>query len=154
MPQLVEQSNETYDAVMSAYKAMRSSISQELSREGLTPPQFSVLRVIAKHGAMPLNRISQEMLVTPPNITGVVDRLESRHLVKRVADEEDRRTTIIELTPEGRRLQEIVAKRYNKFMKEVLLEFTHNEQITLRSLLLKLEQEILRKKSKKRGAVD
>ena len=151
MPKLVEQSNETYDAVMSAYKALRSSISQELSREGLTPPQFRVLRAIAKHGAMPLNRISQEMLVTPPNITGVVDRLESKRLVKRVANEEDRRTTIIELTPEGRRLQESVAKRYNEFMSEVLSEFTNAEQITLRSLLLKLEQEIRRKKRGREG---
>lgn len=151
MPKLVEQPNETYDAVMSVYKALRNSISQELSREGLTPPQFRVLRAIAKNGAMPLNRISQEMLVTPPNITGVVDRLESKRLVKRVADEEDRRATIIELTSKGRRLQEILAKRYNKFMKEVLLEFTDNEQITLRSLLLKLEQEIRRKNRGREG---
>ena len=146
LAEIDEQSNETYNAVMSAYKTMRSSIALELSSEGLTPPQFSVLRVIAKHGAMPLNRISREMLVTPPNITGVVDRLESKHLVKRVANEEDRRAIMIELTFEGRRLQESVTKRYNEFMSEVLAEFTHTEQITLRRLLLKLEQEIARKK--------
>ncbi|MDG6997415.1 MAG: MarR family transcriptional regulator [Nitrososphaerota archaeon] len=146
---LVEKSNETYDAVMSAYKAMRSSIAQELLKEGLTPPQFSVLRVLAKYGAMPASRISQEMLVTPPNITGVLDRLESKHLVKRVASEEDRRTTMIELTPEGKRLQGSVLKRYNEFMKEVLGEFTHEEQGTLRSLLLKLEGEIIRRREKR-----
>lgn len=95
---------------------------------------------------MPLNRISEEMLVTPTNITGVVDRLEAKDLVRRVADKEDRRTTMTELTSEGRRLQENVVKRYNNFMKEVLSEFIQSEQATLRNLLLKLEEEILRKK--------
>lgn len=138
--------NETYNAVMAAYKAMRRSIAEELSKEGLTPPQFGLLRAVAKRGAMPLNRISQEMLVTPPNITGLVDRLEAKHLVRRVANKEDRRATIIELTSEGKRLQENVAKRYNDFMKQALSEFTHSEQATLRNLLLKLAEEILRKK--------
>jgi DNA-binding MarR family transcriptional regulator len=75
---VAEPDNETYNAVMAAYKAMRSSIAEELSKEGLTPPQFGLLRAVAKCGAMPLNRISQKMLVTPPNITGVVDRLETK----------------------------------------------------------------------------
>jgi MarR family 2-MHQ and catechol resistance regulon transcriptional repressor len=146
--EIVEEPNndKTYNSVISAYKAMRSSIAEELSREGLTPPQFGLLRVIAKLGAMPLNRISQEMLVTPPNITGVVDRLEAKHLVRRVANKEDRRATIVELTYEGRRLQELVARRYDKFMKEILSEFTRSEQETLRNLLLKLEEKMLRKK--------
>ncbi|MDG6906204.1 MAG: MarR family transcriptional regulator [Nitrososphaerota archaeon] len=138
--------NETYNSVISVYKAMRRSMAEELSREGLTPPQFGLLRVIAKREAIPLNRISQEMLVTPPNITGVVDRLEAKHLVRRVVNKEDRRATIVELTYEGRRLQELVAKRYDKFMKEILSEFTRSEQETLRNLLLKLEEKMLRKK--------
>jgi DNA-binding MarR family transcriptional regulator len=133
-----EQVNETY-AAMAVYKAMRSNIAEELSTEGLTPPQFGLLRAVAKRGAMSLNRISQEMLVTPPNITGVVDRLEAKLLVRRVANKEDRRATIIELTSEGRRLQENVAKRYGVFMKQALSAFTHSEQATLRNLLLKLE---------------
>ena len=150
LARIVEQSNnETYNAVISTYKAVRSSISLELSNEGLTHPQFSVLRVIAKHGPMSQKRISREMLVTPPNITGVVDRLESKHLVRRVANKEDRRATIIELTSEGKRLQENVAKRYNAFMYGVLQEFTHEEQRTLRTLLTKLEEQILLRRRKK-----
>jgi DNA-binding MarR family transcriptional regulator len=149
MPKSVERSNETYNAVMGAYKAMRSNVAAELSREGLTPSQFSVLRALARQRAVQMNRISQEMLVTPPNITGLIDRLESKKLVRRAASEEDRRAIAIELTPEGKRLQARVAKRYNDFMRDVLREFTSEEQKTLRTLLTKLEEQILLRRRKK-----
>lgn len=141
-----ERSNETYKAVMGAYRAMISSTTAELSREGLTPSQFSLLKALAKKGSMPMNRLSAEMLVTPPNITGLIDRLESKRLIRRIAHKEDRRATIIELTAEGKRLHERVRKRYNNFMQEVLSEFTSDESSTLSRLLAKFEQEMIRKK--------
>ncbi len=143
--QLEQQSNETYNAVIAAYKALKSSIAQELSSEDITPSQLGVLKVLAKHGAMPLNKISHEMLVTRPNMTGLADRLESKHLVKRETNKNDRRATVMVLTAQGKRLQEDLSKRYNEFMNEVLSEFTQSEQATLRNLLLKLEREILRR---------
>ena len=145
----VAESDATYNAVIAAYKAMRRSIAEELSNEDLTPPQFSVLRMLAKKGALPMNRISQDMLVTPPNITGLIDRLESNKLVRRGASEEDRRAIMIELTPEGKKVQAAVAKRYNEFMRDVLHKFTHDEQRTLRTLLTKLEEQILLRRRKK-----
>ena len=84
-----ERSRETYNALMSAYKASIRSIAADLSREGLTPSQFSLLRALAKNGPMPMNKISSEMLVTPPNITGLIDRLESKGFIKRTARKED-----------------------------------------------------------------
>ena len=86
------------------------------------------------------------MLVTPPNITGLIDRLESKGFIKRTARKEDRRATIIELTSEGRRIQEKVKKRFNKFMQEVLSEFTPEESRTLSRLLAKFEQVMLQKR--------
>lgn len=146
-----EPDSETYNAVMSAYRAMRKSIAEEVSKVGLTPPQFRLLRTLARQGAMSLNKMSQEMLVTPPNITGIVDRLEAKHLVRRVASRDDRRAIKLELSPEGKRLQQKLAKKHNEFLKEVLSKFTRSEQTTLRKLLTKLGQEILRERKRLRG---
>lgn len=148
---LEQPDNMTYYAVMAAYKSMRKTIAEEASRVGLTPPQFRLLRTIAKNGAMSSNRISQEMLVTPPNVTGVVDRLEAKGLVNRIADPQDRRTTMIELTAEGKYLQETVSKAYNAFMKQVLSEFTVSEKTALRRLLTKLDKVILQKSKFKKS---
>lgn len=148
-PLLEEQSNETYNAVIAAYKALKNSIAQELSTLDITPAQLSVLKLLAKYGTMPLNKISEEMLVTAPNMTGLADRLESKHLIKRLTNGKDRRATMLSLTAQGKRLQEDVSKRYNLFLNDVLSEFTSSDQTTLRRLLIKLEKEILRRKEEK-----
>lgn len=142
-----ERSNETYNAVIGAYKTMNRRLTAELFREGLTPSQFSLLKALARKGSMPMSKLSAELLVTPPNITGLIDRLEAKQLIMRSADRKDRRATIIELTREGEHLQEKVTKRYNKFMREILSEFTPNESQTLSRLLQKFEREMLRKRS-------
>lgn len=139
-----EHPDETYNAVITTYRVIQRSIGELLSEEGLTQPQFYALRVIAKNGAAPMNRISYEMLVTPANITGIVDRLESRGLIRRMAREGDRRATIIGLTPKGRAVQERVATRYSEFMRKALQAFTADEQRVLRDLLEKLQQEMSR----------
>jgi|GEM_PF-4564376 len=47
----------------------------------------------------------------------------------------DRRATIIDLTPKGKAVQEKVAMRYSKFMRNALQVFTTDERETLRKLL-------------------
>ncbi len=136
--------NETYNAVIATYKVMQCSITEMLLKEGLTQPQFRVLRIVAKNGATPMKGISDEMLVTPANITGIIDRLESKGLLKRMARRGDRRATIIELTPKGKAVQEIVATRYSEYMRNVFRAFTTDERRTLRNLLEKLREEMSR----------
>lgn len=145
MTRLVEparHSNETYNAVMATYKVMHRKISEMLSEEGLTQPQFQVLRIVAKVGATPMRGISDEMLVTPANITGIIDRLESKGLIERMVGQGDRRATIIELTSKGRAVQDRVAVKYGEFMQKVLQAFTTDEQRILSDLLMRLQREM------------
>lgn len=139
-----ERRDETYNTVIATHKLMQRSIAELLSEEALTQAQFYALRVVARNGAMLMRKISEEMLVTPATITGIVDRLERKGLVKRMARQGDRRATIIELTPEGRAVQERVATRYSELMQRALHAFTTDEQRALRHLLEKLQQEMSR----------
>ncbi len=142
--------NETYNAVIAAFKAMQHSITELLSEEGLTQPQFIALRVIAKNGSIPMRGISDEMLVTPANVTGIINRLEHKGLIKRMARPWDRRATIIELTHKGRAAQERVTLTYSEFMQKALQAFTTDEQEALRYLLEKLQQEMSRSGMKRK----
>jgi DNA-binding MarR family transcriptional regulator len=47
--------------------------------------------------------VAQLLDVTPPTVTSLVDALESRGLVARSADPDDRRRVVCSLTPAGRR---------------------------------------------------
>lgn len=145
MPEQSELANErngTYNAIVSTYKVMQRSLTEVLAEEGLTQPQFYALRVIARHGPTPMKTLSDGLSVTAANITGIVDRLESKGLIERTASRKDRRATIICLTSKGRALQEDVAKKYAKFVQKALQKFTTEEQETLRNLLAKLQEEM------------
>ena len=119
---------------------MARRIAEMFSEEGLTRPQFQALRIVAKKGAVCMREISDEMFVTPANITGIIDRLEARGLLTRAGRKGDRRTTDIMLTTKGKALQGRVAEKYGRFMQNALGVFTQEEQKTLRDLLLKLQE--------------
>ncbi len=132
--------NHTYNAIVAAYKVMMRRMADMLSEEKLTQPQFQALRIVAKNHEVCMREIGDEMFVTAANITGIIDRLESRGLLRRTGRKGDRRTTNIELTPEGMELQERVVERYNEFIQDALRVFTQEEQEKLSELLLKLQE--------------
>jgi DNA-binding MarR family transcriptional regulator len=50
--------------------------------------------------------LARSLSLSPPTVTGILDRLESRGLVKRVRQVDDKRTVTVSLTEAGRRLLE------------------------------------------------
>jgi DNA-binding MarR family transcriptional regulator len=139
-----ERNDQTYESVVATYKAMRRSTLELVAEEGLTEPQYQALKVMAKNGAVVMRKISDDMLVTPANVTGIVDRLEQKGLIKRTARLGDRRATVIELTPGGLAVQKRVASRYREFVQRAVGALTADEQRSLRNLLEKLQLEMSR----------
>ena len=108
--------------------------------EGITEPQVQALEVLSMRGPVLMREMSECMIVSPANITGIVDRLEEKKLVQRTSEKEDRRATIIEITPEGKTLYEKVGKRKGEMIQRSLSTFTKEEKITLNRLLEKLQK--------------
>jgi len=67
----------------------------------LTMPQLKVLLLLGQQGKAPVSWLATRMKVSPPNITGILDRLEQRGWVARTNDPLDRRVVRIVLTKEG-----------------------------------------------------
>lgn len=79
--------------------------SQRISKRfGLTGPQSEVLRSLFNKGSMSSADLSRITYVTPSNITGIIDRLESKGLVERIRVTGDRRIVLITLTNKGEAL--------------------------------------------------
>jgi MarR family 2-MHQ and catechol resistance regulon transcriptional repressor len=70
---------------------------------GLTPSQFDIIATLGNTAGMSFKELGEKTLITKGTLTGVIDRLEARGLVKRGPREDDRRSTIVQLTPEGAR---------------------------------------------------
>src|SRR5947208_8129190 len=68
---------------------------------GLTSSQFDVIVTLGDTEGMTCKDLSEKTLVTKGTLTGVLDRLEKKGLVERVPSRDDRRCTLIRLTPKG-----------------------------------------------------
>ncbi|MEO5864345.1 MAG: MarR family transcriptional regulator [Nitrospiraceae bacterium] len=67
----------------------------------LTPSQFDVIATLGDTEGMTCSELSAQTLVTKGTLTGVLDRLASKGLIRRDAMKRDRRCTKISLTMKG-----------------------------------------------------
>lgn len=67
----------------------------------VTMPQLKVLMLLGQHGGSPVSTLAGQMKVSPPNVTGILDRLEQHGWVQRTNDASDRRVVRIVLTEAG-----------------------------------------------------
>lgn len=87
-----------------AYQAFRSYDDAHVRQLGLTPSQFDVISTLGNTPGMTLNKLAEKTLTTKGELTGIIDRLEKKDLVRREVPPEDRRSFLAVLTPEGERV--------------------------------------------------
>ncbi|CAM2918683.1 MarR family transcriptional regulator [Prescottella defluvii] len=94
------------DLVMSTSRGLRRRWFTALEPWGLSPHEFRALRAIDREadGRPRLGDVAKALRIAPRSATEVVDRLQKRDLVERVADGVDRRAVCVQLTETGRRL--------------------------------------------------
>jgi DNA-binding MarR family transcriptional regulator len=87
-------------------------LESQASALDLTAPQAALIRHLDR--PLPMKDVAGRLHCDASNVTGIVDRLESRGLVERRVRTGDRRVKELVLTPEGRRVQRrvtAIAKR-------------------------------------------
>jgi DNA-binding MarR family transcriptional regulator len=77
----------------------------------LSPAQCHVLHLIEPGRPMPMGQLAQTLACDASNVTGLVDRLESRGLVRRRPSASDRRVKVLDLTAKGSRLRDLLLDR-------------------------------------------
>jgi DNA-binding MarR family transcriptional regulator len=75
----------------------------------LFPPQLLVLKSLDR--PRPMSEVAATLACDSSNLTGITDRLEERGLVRRGADENDRRVKLLVLTAEGKRMRRKILGR-------------------------------------------
>lgn len=84
-----------------AYQAFEMYSSAHIRTLDLTPPQFDIVATLGNTPGMSPKELGEKTLITKGTMTGVVDRLIDKGLVRRVASARDGRSQIIQLTPQG-----------------------------------------------------
>jgi len=85
---------------------------------GVTPVQYAVLKVLSDAEALSGAEIGKRMVLDSASITGVVDRLESIGLVRRMPNPNDRRALLIAATGEARRILPEMDRQMDRLNEE------------------------------------
>ena len=103
---------------------------------GVTLPRFDLLAQLDKApGGMTLGELSQRMMVSNGNVTGLTERLVTAGLVDRRPSPNDRRAQIVSLTAEGRRAFRAMAREHATWIAEIFAELAPSDVAALMRLL-------------------
>jgi MarR family transcriptional regulator, organic hydroperoxide resistance regulator len=72
----------------------------------LTPAQGQALKVLDPERPIPMSTLAEALFCDASNVTGIVDKLESRGLIARQGTDHDRRVKHLAVTDRGRRIRE------------------------------------------------
>jgi DNA-binding MarR family transcriptional regulator len=94
--------------VVRVHRIVTAAVEQALAPFELTFARYEALVLLAfsREGRLPLGKMGTRLQVHPTSVTNAIDRLETQGFVRRVGDPKDRRTTLAEITPEGRAVVE------------------------------------------------
>lgn len=121
------------------YQAFCTYDEAHIRETGLTPPQFDVICTLGNTPGMFMNQLAEKTLVTKGTLTGIVDRLEQKGLVRREVPPENRRCFLIVLTPEGEELFDKVFPKHIAYLKQRFDRLTPIELSEIQSALSRLK---------------
>lgn len=113
--------------LVSTYQAFEVYSAVHIRSLDLTPPQFDIVATLGNTPGMPLKELGEKTLITKGTLTGVVDRLTDKGLVRRTASPSDGRSQIVQLTPEGEKLFARVFPAHISHMERVFAQLSPGE---------------------------
>ncbi len=94
---------------------------------GLTTAQLRVMFLVREAPGVTAGELAGRLSVTPPTISGIVDRLVKLDLVRRVDDESDRRLVRNHLTDAGEQACTRMERGGDIFLRRILVEMDQRD---------------------------
>jgi len=112
-------------------------LGRVIEPNGISKQQFNVLRILrgARPERLPTLTIAERMVEQTPGITGLLDRLEEKGLVRRERCASDRRQVLCEITPRGLALLERLDEPFARTEREMMAALSDEElRVLIRAL--------------------
>jgi DNA-binding MarR family transcriptional regulator len=124
-------------------KQVRTQLREQFAT---TLPRFDLMAQLERApGGLLMRELSQRMMVTGGNVTGVTDQLVSEGLVERRDVEDDRRAFLVCLTAKGRREFNAMARQHESWIVEAFEGLSRAEIVALHTLLGRVKAHQLEK---------
>ena len=125
-----------------AYQEFESFSASHIRTLGLTPSQFDIVATLGNTDGMSCKELGEKTLITKGTLTGVLDRLEAKSLVRRIASPSDGRSPTIQLTRKGETLFAKIFPAHLKHIGQAFVTFSqediNNMETALRQLRIAL----------------
>ena len=118
--------------------AMRKVVDDELHSHGLTGAQFEVLRQLWQNDRLEMRSLQQQLGITSPTLTGIVDGLVGHGMVERRLSPEDARVRQLFLTPQGQSMHEEICTSIEQAHLRLLAGFSPAEATLLKDWLQRI----------------
>jgi len=120
-------------------EVIESEVRRRLREEfAITLPRFDLLAQLDRAPkGMTLGELSQRMMVSNGNVTGLVDRLVEQGLIERRPSPNDRRAQLVSLTAAGRRFFRGMARANGDWIGDMFADLSREDIATLLRLLAK-----------------
>lgn len=120
------------------YQAFERFDARKHRERGLTLPQADVLFTLGNTRGMTCKELGERTLITKGTLTGVLDRMEQKGLVRRRSSPEDGRSFLISLTRRGEAAFEEIYPRHIALLRERFGQVSRDELERTRATLEKL----------------
>ncbi|MEH7107084.1 MULTISPECIES: MarR family winged helix-turn-helix transcriptional regulator [Bacillaceae] len=134
----IEKSLKLFIVLSRAFKAINEHVNKVIQANGLNPTEFAVLELLYHKGDQPLQQIGAKILLASGSITYVVDKLEQKGLLKRIACPNDRRVIYAQISDEGKELIMEIFPDHAKQIDKLMSSLNDEEKSQAIDLLKKL----------------
>ncbi len=122
------------------YNVCNTRLTAFLKGHGLSIGKFNILVAIKVHGGeqgLSQVDISKHLIVTPSNMTKLIDKLEKKGMVTRSAMPEDRRVNIIKISQSAADLIDSIWDEYSAQLKDLMSGLDTKDQEIMAAKLIK-----------------
>ncbi len=119
-----------------AHSALFRAADQRSRRvSGLTTSQVAILLILREQDGQPITAIAATLAMGKSSLTGLAERLDEKGLITRTPSPQDRRVTLIHLTPAGHQAAAVAREDTRHYNQQLLAPFDEQEKQVIRRFL-------------------
>lgn len=109
--------------------------AERLLAVGLAPPHAGILRILGSSPGLTQQALATRLQMVPSRLVALLDTLDTRGLVERRRNQDDRRSHALHLTAEGRKMLATLGQIAREHQTSLLAALTEDERRMLHDLL-------------------
>jgi MarR family 2-MHQ and catechol resistance regulon transcriptional repressor len=143
-------SKEVFLTFIYTYHRLGETMEDLFNQHGLSRASFNALMILSRSASKGCiqQELSQLLLVSRANVTGIVNGLVRQELASRNEHPGDRRAYIVKISKKGEEVLDVLVPQYNKKEVELLSCLDASQKKCLKSLLEQIQEGIQKDRNK------